>query len=391
MGGLFIILLAAFISIAGSLIRPDPTPLANEMILELTTKEPGFSTLMLKVKKNKQPISTSFFRRFFFGGEENNYSLIPINSYHFEGQWLVVDKYTGSDKSGGLEKRYHVADVLFAFDGDPGLVNDNSAGTTKVTTLDAGEVTVNVDEFKKQIEEESIYTHTFLLGTDRFGRDLLSRLMSGTIVSLSVGFISVFISLVIGMLMGAIGGYFRGWVDDVVVWIINVVWSIPTLLLVIAIILALGKGFWQAFIAVGITMWVEVARVVRGQILSLREKEFIEAGRALGFTDLRIIYRHVFPNILGPVIVICAANFASAILFEAGLSFLGIGVQPPMASWGTMIRDHYGYIITGKPYLALLPGFSIMIMVLSFMLVGNGLRDAMDTKSLDDTDQIMSF
>ena len=213
---------------------------------------------------------------------------------------------------------------------------------------------------------------------------LQSRLMAGTLVSLSVGFISVVISLLIGILLGSIGGYFRGWIDDAIMWVINVVWSIPTLLLVIAITFALGKGFYQIFIAVGLTMWVEVARVVRGQVMSVREQEFIEAGKALGFGNARIVIRHVLPNVMGPVIVISAANFASAILIEAGLSYLGIGVQPPMASWGRMINEHQGFITTGKAYLAILPGIAIMIMVLSFMLVGNGLRDALDTKSIEE-------
>src|ERR1019366_2237878 len=164
---------------------------------------------------------------------------------------------------------------------------------------------------------------------------------------------------------------------------INVVWSVPTLLLVIAITLALGKGFWQVFIAVGLTMWVEVARVIRGQIMSIREKEFVEAGRALGFSNFRIIFRHILPNVMGPVIVISAANFASAILIEAGLSFLGIGAQPPTASWGAMISAHRGFIIGHSPYLAILPGVAIMLMVLSFVLLGNGLRDALDTKMKD--------
>jgi peptide/nickel transport system permease protein len=185
-----------------------------------------------------------------------------------------------------------------------------------------------------------------------------------------------------------LAGFYRGRVDDVIIWMINVVWSIPTLLLVIAITLALGKGFWQVFVAVGLTMWVEVARVIRGQVMSLREKEFIEAGRALGFKNIRIIFRHVLPNVMGPVIVISAANFASAILTEAGLSFLGIGAQPPTASWGAMINAHRGYIIGDAPYLAFLPGLAIMLMVLAFVLLGNGLRDALDSKSLDD-DQIM--
>jgi len=130
-------------------------------------------------------------------------------------------------------------------------------------------------------------------------------------------------------------------------------------------------------------MWVDVARVVRGQILSIREKEFVEAGRALGFRNSRIIFRHILPNVMGPVIVISAANFASAILIEAGLSFLGIGVQPPMPSWGTMIKEHYAYIILNSAHLAILPGIAIMLMVLAFMLIGNGLRDALDTRAYE--------
>ncbi len=163
-------------------------------------------------------------------------------------------------------------------------------------------------------------------------------------------------------------------------WIVNVVWTVPTLLMVLSISLVLGKGFWQVFVAVGLTMWVEVARIVRGQVIGIREKEYIEAAKALGFGDLRIIFRHILPNVIGPVIIISAANFSSAILMEAGLSFLGIGVQPPMPSWGSMIKDHYGYIILNQAYLAIIPGIAIMLMVLAFNFIGNGLRDAFDTK-----------
>jgi peptide/nickel transport system permease protein len=165
-------------------------------------------------------------------------------------------------------------------------------------------------------------------------------------------------------------------------WLVNVVWSIPTLLLVIAITLALGKGFVQVFVAVGLTMWVEVARIVRGEVLRVRAMDFVEAARALGYTHGRILFRHVLPNTLGPVIVISAANFATAILMEAGLSFLGIGAQPPMVSWGAMIRAYYPYITTELWHLALLPGVCIMGLTLAFMLVGNALRDALDTRSI---------
>ena len=221
----------------------------------------------------------------------------------------------------------------------------------------------------------------FLLGTDKYGRDLLSRMLIGIRISLAIGFVSVFISLIIGISMGAIAGYFGGKVDAVIMWVINVTWSIPTLLLVIAITLALGKGFWQVFIAVGLTMWVEVARVVRGQVMSVKQMQYVNAAKALGFNNFRIITKHILPNSMAPVIIISAANFAAAILIESGLSFLGIGAQPPMPSWGGIIKDHYSYIILGKPYLAIIPGLAIMSLVTAFMLIGNALRDALDVKN----------
>jgi peptide/nickel transport system permease protein len=220
----------------------------------------------------------------------------------------------------------------------------------------------------------------FYLGTDKYGRDILSRLLIGVRVSLGVGLITVIISLSIGVFLGAVAGYYRGWVDEVVMWFINVIWSIPTLLLVFAITLVLGKGFWQIFIAIGLTMWVSVARIIRGQVLSVREMEYVEAARALGFSNARIIVRHILPNVMGPVIVVAASNFASAIVIEAGLSFLGVGVQPPQPSWGLMIKENYNFIITHNPMLALAPGVAIMILVLAFNLLGNGLRDALQVK-----------
>ena len=218
------------------------------------------------------------------------------------------------------------------------------------------------------------------MGTDKFGRDILSRIIVGTRVSLSVGLIALIISLTIGVLLGALAGYYKGWVDNIIMWLINVIWSIPTLLLVFAITLLLGKGFWQVFIAVGLTMWVNVARLVRGQVMQVKEMEYIQAARALGFSNARIIIKHILPNIFGPVMVIAASNFASAIIIEAGLGFLGIGVQPPQPSWGLMIKENYNFIITNNPLPAIEPGIAIMLLVLAFNLLGNGLRDAFSVK-----------
>lgn len=388
MFGLIVIGLCMIMAILGFSITPDSTPDANDQLLELSKKPPGFEVKMLQTRKNEPSHEVNFFSKMIYG-EVSDFRSIPFSAYHFDGNDIVIREYTGDEKRQGTDIRYNLADAVYAIDYNTPIVNNVAEGYTEFYEFGSNKkIRKTIKELIVEVEKNNIVTRKYILGTDPAGRDLLSRLIIGTRVSFSVGFVSVFISVVIGILMGALAGFYRGRVDDVIIWIINVVWSIPTLLLVIAITLALGKGFWQVFVAVGLTMWVEVARVIRGQVMSLREKEFIEAGRALGFSNYRIIMRHVLPNVMGPVIVISAANFASAILIEAGLSFLGIGAQPPTASWGAMINAHRGYIIGDAPYLAFLPGLAIMFMVLAFVLLGNGLRDSLDTKSMDD-DQVM--
>jgi peptide/nickel transport system permease protein len=388
MFGLIVIFLCMLMAILGFLITPDSTPDANDQLLELSKKPPGFKVTMLQKRKNEPAHHVNFLSKMVFG-EISDYRSIPLVDYHFDGNDIVIREYTGDEKRQGTDIKFNLADVVYAINYNTPIKNNVEEGYVEFYEFGSNQkIRRTVKDLRTEIDKNNIITKKFILGTDPAGRDLLSRLMIGTRVSFSVGFISVFISILIGVLMGALAGFYRGKVDDIIVWFINVVWSIPTLLLVIAITLALGKGFWQVFVAVGLTMWVEVARVIRGQILSLREKEFIEAGRALGFTNARIILKHVIPNVMGPVIVISAANFASAILTEAGLSFLGIGAQPPTASWGAMINAHRGYIIGDAPYLAFLPGIAIMLMVLAFVLLGNGLRDALDAKAIDE-DQVM--
>lgn len=379
--GMAIIGIAILIAILGPIIRPDSTAKANDQMVEITTRKPGFSVDLLMIRKNNLKERPSFWKKI-TEGKESEHQAIPIYKYWFEGADVVVEKYTGDEVNNGEIKKYNLAEVLYPLDHNE--VVTTPEGFLDFYSLGGGKQHVSIQQLIDRVKEENLVTRKFYLGTDKYGRDMLSRLMAGAWISLLVGFIAVAISLLIGISLGALAGYYRGWIDDVIMWFINVVWSIPTLLLVIAITLALGKGMWQVFVAVGLTMWVEVARVVRGQIMSIREYEFVEAGRALGFTSGRIIFKHIIPNVLGPVIVISAINFAAAILIEAGLSYLGVGAQPPQATWGKMISDHRGYIITGDAYLALLPGVAIIIMVLAFVLVGNGLRDALDTKSVDD-------
>lgn len=342
---LIFIAICAIIALLAYVIAPDKTQYANQMHLPLHSQPPGFKVKMLIIptsEKTKQPL----FDRWFFG-KKNSDLEIPISNYSFDDNGINYTQFTP--------------------DGEQGEIKHIAFSELKATS-------------KQEIQKKYITEKTFFWGTDKYGRDLLSRMLIGTRISFTIGFVAVCISLIIGLFLGSIAGYYGGKIDDFIMWLINVVWSIPTLLLVIAFTLVLGKGYWQVFVAVGLTMWVEVARVVRGQIKSAKQAQYVEAAKVLGYSDFRILSKHILPNIFAPLIVISAANFAAAILIESGLSFLGIGSQPPNPSWGSMIKDHYNYIILGKPFLALIPGLAIMALVMAFMLLGNKLRDILDVK-----------
>ncbi|MBF25072.1 MAG: peptide transporter [Flavobacteriales bacterium] len=335
---LLVIIFFFFISIFAYQITPDKTPFANSIELSIAKKNPCFEVdyiLLKSLNKYKRIKKNSFFL-----GNTKKYDELLIKDYKLLNDTLYYHLY-----SNPLEKK-----------------------------------AISTSNLKCNNDGSYVKTRKFLLGTDKYGRDLLSRVILGTRVSFSVGFISVFISIFIGLILGLLSGYYRGKVDIFICWLINVVWSIPTLMLVIAISLVLGKGFWQVFVAVGLTMWVEVARVTRGEVLKVSRLPYIESVKSFGLSDFKIMFKHILPNIINPIIIISAANFATSVLLESGLSFLGIGVQPPVPSWGMIIRNHYGFIVMEKIYLSLVPGLCIVFLVLAFMILANSLRDILDNK-----------
>lgn len=376
--GMVVIIIALFLAIFAYLLAPDSTPNANEQIPEIATRRPGFSAQILLENRSITVEKTNWWQKMWFG-EENLYKAAPIVDYQLDGNTLWLNRYTG-DQMPPLRDSLSLAHLLYQL---PDSLPISLSGGSVHFRKGEQTMTVPLSAMSQQFKTERLETRHYYLGTDKHGRDILSRLLLGIRVSLSVGLMAVFIALLVGIMIGMLAGYFGGWIDDLLLWFMSVFWSVPLLLLVFAIVFVFGsdkREFWHLYVAVGLTMWVEVARMVRGQVMSWREKEFVEAARSFGFSQFRIMFRHILPNIMGPIMVVAAADFASAIIIEAGLSYLGIGIRPPQPSWGNMLNEYYSYLGTGKEYLALLPGGAIMLLVLAFNLLGNGLRDALDVK-----------
>lgn len=341
--GLWIILIALVLAIFAYTIIPDNTPNANRQLPEIALQPPLFNTDFIKYQNAAIQSDKSWWKSL-FTGYESNMELIPYKKLEIIDSELQITNHYGQIR-------------ILPF-------NDIGLGPMS----------------RKDLIAKHGTSKKYWLGTDRYGRDIMSRLILGIRVSLTVGLLAVIISVFIGIFLGSISGYFGGWLDQAISFLINVSWSIPTLLLVFAIVLALGRGVGIIFLAVGLTMWVDVARIVRGQVLQQKNMQYVQAAKSIGLPEFPVLARHILPNIVGPILVIAAANFATAILIEAGLSYLGFGIRPPAPSIGNMLNEQYGFALSGKPFLALVPAITIMLLVLAFNLIGTGLRDAFDVK-----------
>lgn len=334
------------ISIFAYFIAPDNTQNANYQRLELGKRPPNTHIFALTLPLSQSQITekdVSFFAFLWNGKPQTSSDILLKNAdISLSENKIHFTTLSGAKESISLEK--------FGF-------TEN-----------------NLSKFKNIFLKERV----FYLGTDSYGRDLLSRILLGSRVSIAVGLLAALLSVFIGIVLGCIAGYFGGKTDDFLMWLISVVWSLPTLLLAIVLGFVMGTGFWQLMLAIALSTWVEVARMVRGQVLGIRSLQYIEATKSLAYPAWRVMFRHILPNIFSPIIVLAVANFGSAVLIESGMSFLGLGVELGVPTWGRMIYEGYTFIVfeNGK-WLAIFPGLALISLIISINLIGNGLRDSL--------------
>jgi peptide/nickel transport system permease protein len=340
--GLTVVVVWILVAIFAVILSPDKTPLADNINGNLALRDPGTEVLVYKQDLNLEVQSSNGLMRVFWGVPKT-YREVPIYQLSFRNDSASIQVY---DR--GYPKQ---------------------AITIPLNGMDSA-----------SWKEKNIELKSFNWGSDKRGRDLMSQIFHGSRISIIVGFFALSIALLIGITLGLVSGYFGGRIDQFIQFIISVMWTLPTFVLVLAFSVSLGKGLWQMMLAIGLVSWVDIARLVRGQVLSIKEKEYIQAAQILGYSNIRVLFKHILPVLRGNILILASANFASAILLEAGLSFLGMGVEPPTPSWGILIQEHFSFITFGKAYLALIPGVCLASLVLSVNLLSNALRDVFDER-----------
>lgn len=383
--GLFLFCLFCLLALFAPLLSPDQSIHASRQVSEAIRVAPGTQGYFLLMnKKGKEEQS---FLKTLFTGEELNQKWLKLkneSSFHFKQDTIEVELAEGEIRNILLPLILFHPDAnekfnqkCIQFYSKPYLL----IGERCIWTEQGKAKTMALSEMKTELESNNLIAFTWWMGSDAFGRDVYSRMLKGSRISIGVGLAALLISLLVGIPLGIIAGYFGGITDKLIQGLISIIWSLPSLLLAMVLSFVLGKGFWQVFLAVGFTLWVDVARMVRGSVLGLKESLFIEAAKTLGYSTPRILWVHILPNLTGPVILVSASCFATAILIESGLSFLGIGIQAPMPSWGNLLQEGYTQIVlSGGQWLAIYPSLAIVCLVVSLNLIGYGLRDALDPK-----------
>lgn len=382
--GLGLFLFFILTTLLAQILSTDSSPYASVQIHDAVRVSPGTHAPFLKIRNRSESYGLW---ESLFSGKPAEFQLLRLSdSTHLNiaQDSLWVNTFQN-------ETRYFLMPVILYHpdpeepfnaaclkqNGKPYLLHANSC----IWTEQGKYCSQSLHQMEMDLHQTSFTQITWWMGTDALGRDVWSRLLKGGRVSIGVGLAAVGISLLIGLPLGIIAGYFGGWVDKLIQGFISIIWSLPSMLLAMVLSFVFGKGFWQVFLAIGFTLWVDVARMVRGSVLSLRESLFIEAAQTLGYSIPRILFFHLLPNLAGPVILVSASCFATAVLIESGLSFLGIGIQPPMPSWGNMLQEGYLQIVlSGGQWLAIFPGLAIVVLVVSLNLIGYGLRDALDPR-----------
>ena len=338
LGGAILCGILVIVGVLGYAITEDPTPNANQIVPEWSNLGPGTTV---------------------YYSQEASSESTPDSSE--VGTASESQNPTETSNPSQAQNSTETPSYLYWALGNPNTPKIIPLKNNPTANPGAG---MEADDSAKMVDKVW-HSRTFWLGSDRFGRDILSRMIIGARISLSIGFFAMIASLLIGVIIGISSGYYGGKIDAFFSWLITVFWSVPTLLIALGLSMVFGKGYYQVLLATALSTWVEVARVVRGQTLQLKQREFILAAKITGFSNARIMFKHILPNLKGSLTVLATTNFASAILLEAGLGFLGLGVAPPTPSWGMMVKENLGYLVLDNSYLALVPGIAIMILVMA--------------------------